>query len=148
VGLVLLPAFYWGLDLIWHVFWSESPLLLLANLAIPVGVSLSALLCWTLWGDKLSECASLGKLSPSAIVGLSTFLGIYVSGPSFMLLEARVLQGHLGSSEQILSTWFIGTLLFPLTTLDFSTYDATLPAPFLTWLGVWLAGRIHARRLN
>jgi hypothetical protein len=148
VGLVLLPALYWGLDLIWHVFWSESRLLLLANLAIPVVVSLVALLCWTLWGDKLSECASLGKLSPRAILGLSTFLGIYVSGPSYMLLETRVLQGHLGSSEHVLSLWFFGTLIFPLTTLDFSTYDATLPAPFLTWLGVWLVGRIHARRLS
>jgi hypothetical protein len=65
-----------------------------------------------------------------------------------MLLETRVLQGHLGSSEHVLSLWFFGTLIFPLTTLDFSTYDATLPAPFLTWLGVWLVGRIHARRLS
>jgi hypothetical protein len=64
-----------------------------------------------------------------------------------MLMQARVFQVQLWPSDHLLSAWFVGTLLFPLTTLDFSTYDATLPAPFLSWLGVWLAGRIHARRL-
>ena len=137
VGLVLLPALYWGLDLLWHAFLSESPLLLVANLAIPLGSSLGAFLCWTVWDAKLSQCASLG---------FYTWLGIYVSSPTYMLLQARLFEGHvLSSSHGLLSDWAFATLWFPITTFSFSTYDATLPAPFLTWLGVWLAGRIHAR---
>ena len=139
VGLVLLPMLYWGLDLVWHVFLSRSTLLLLlANLVIPLGVSLATLLCWRAWGTKLSQCAGLG---------FNTWLGIYASGPTYMLLQARLFEGHIGEPgfRGLVSTWAFITLLFPMTTFSFSTYDATLPAPFLTWLGVWLAGRIYAR---
>jgi len=136
VGLVLLPTLYWGLDLLWHAVLSHSPLLLLANVVIPFAVSVGAFLSWKAWSSKLSQCASLGFL---------TWLGIYVSGPTYMLLQARLSQGHVWSGTQgPLSDWVFLTLAFPFTTFSFSTYDATLPAPFLTWLGVWLAGRIYA----
>ncbi len=136
MGLVLLPTLYWGLDLLWHAVLSHSPLLLLANVVIPFAVSVGAFLSWKAWSSKLSQCASLGFL---------TWLGIYVSGPTYMLLQARLSQGHVWSSTQgPLSEWVFLTLAFPFTTFSFSTYDATLPAPFLTWLGVWLAGRIYA----
>ncbi len=137
VGFVLLPSLYWGLDLLWHAFLSESRLLLLANLAIPLVIALGAFMCWMAWDANLSRCASLA---------FYTLLGIYVSGPTYMLLQARLFEGHvLSNSQGLLSTWTLTTLFFPITTFSFSTYDATLPAPFLTCLGVWLAGRIHKR---
>jgi len=137
VGLVLLPTLYWVLDLLWHAILSDSRFLLLVNLAIPFAVSVAAFLSWKAWRLKLSQCASLGFL---------TWLGIYVSGPTYMLLQARLFQGHVAWSgfHGPLSDWVLLTLAFPFTTFSFSTYDATLPAPFLTWLGVWLAGRIYA----
>ena len=137
VGLVLLPALYWGLDLVWHALLPNSPLLLLANLAIPFVCAVGALLCWTAWDANLSQCAGLASY---------TLLGIYFSGPTYMLLQAQLFEGHVSSSSQgLLSDWALTTLFFPITTFSFSAYDATLPAPFLTCLGVWVAGRIHAR---
>lgn len=137
VGLVLLPSLYWGLDLLWHAFLSDSRLLLLVNLVIPLMIALSAFLCWTAWDAKLSQCAGLASY---------TLLGIYVTGPTYVILQSRLLEGHvLSNSQELLSNWALTTLLFPITTFSISTYDATLPAPFLACLGVWLAGRIHKR---
>jgi hypothetical protein len=137
LGLVLLPALYWSVDLLWHASVSELRLFLLVNLAIPLLIGLAAFLCWTLWDAHLSECAGLASY---------TLLGIYFSGPTYMFLLARLFQGHVPSnSPEFLSGWALTTLFFPMSTFVISTYDATLPAPFLTCLCVWLAGRIHAR---
>lgn len=137
VGLALLPAAYWSLDLLWHAAFSESQFLLLANLIIPVAISSAALLCWRLWGAHLASCVSLG---------FCVWLGIYISGPAYMLLQVKFLPANSPQTfHELLSGWAITTLLFPISTWSISTYDATLPAPFLTWLGVWTAGKVHAR---
>lgn len=134
---MLLPALYWGLDLLWHIFFSNSPLLLCANLVLPLAVSLAAAVAWRVWSAKLSQCVGLG---------LCTLLGIYVTGPMYMLLQGWLFQaqefpgGGPGLWRLVLD-WAITTVMFPITTLSFSTYDATLPAPFLTSFGVWLVGR-------
>lgn len=140
VGLLLLPTLYWGLDLVWHTFFLNPRVLLLVNLVLQVVVSLAALLCWTIWNAKLARCASLP---------LTTLLGIYLGGPTYMLLSEWLLGAHVRtSSQELISTWVSLTLLFPMSTLSLSTYDLTLPAPFLTWFGVWMIGRIYSKRLH
>ena len=106
VGLILLPAVYWGLDALWHVFFSNSRLLLLANLVIPIVLVLAAYLCWAAWGIKLSGCAS-----PS----LSTLLGIYLTGPTYLTLGDAISNGHmLSRSQELISSWASMTFMFPI----------------------------------
>lgn len=64
--------------------------------------------------------------SPSAIL-----LGVWISGPSFIVLSMGITEAHLSLIDAFVML-VIGTLIFPLMTVMLSTYDGTLYALFIT----------------
>lgn len=140
-GLIFLPLLYWSIDFAIHALMRHSAnglvVLFLLNVVLPCLVALSAVGCWKLVSGKDTQIDGLS---------LITLLGIYLTGPTYALLQSWLLQPQqlYSGNENIFKIWLTLTLMFPLSTMSFSTYDLTLPAPFLTTLGIFLFGHLFA----
>ena len=71
-------------------------------------------------------------------------LGIWVTGPLFMMISATFVGGGF-SQPGGFSTVLLLTLLFPISTFSFSTYDGTLLAVLMTTVGLPMTGLMLMR---
>jgi len=136
-ALFLLPCLYWSLDLLLHLL--EEPWYLLANFVLPVAISLVAYACCVCWGRRLGWGYVLG-------LSFGTWLGIWLLGPWYLLVGSHLVWEPVSGPGLSAHDAPSMMLSFPfLSTVDVSTYDGSLPAPFFTAIGVVGAGWIYQR---
>jgi hypothetical protein len=137
LGLFLLPALYWAVDLLMHAL--PDPLFLFANIVLPVIVSFAAFRCFIWWPGRFHILMIL-------VVAMITLITIWALGPTYMMVGSRLVWKPNIPTAFSFKEWIDLTRNFGLSTLDISTYDGTLPAPLLAAGGIIVAGFVYRAR--